>query len=195
MWAAATGGPRSNVVLQWLAGAMQVPGIRSREGLAEWVHAQGFSQPRWGARERLLNAAAASLDSGSQKTHTRSRTGGGRNHLHHLNVVGRRRTQSIGKMFSRSGSEFCRVVLTNSRVPQRFPSGIARTARCNRSRLSEADPSVESVHTASIHVARKRGEGRVVRQMLCARFEKFGAGQLAEILGEAQHSVASSHNR
>ena len=35
-----------------------------REGLSEWVHAQGFPQPRWGAhfsgraQERLLNAAA-----------------------------------------------------------------------------------------------------------------------------------------
>ena len=77
MWAAATG-DRSNVVLQWLAasarntsvpvcgaslpgneavmigwdslhGAMQVLGIRSREGLAEWVHTQGFHRPRWGA--------------------------------------------------------------------------------------------------------------------------------------------------
>ena len=93
MWAAATG-DRSNVVLHWLAasaqntsvpvcgaslpgneavmtgwdslhGAMQVLGIRSRKGLAEWVHAQGFPQPRWRAhfsgraQERLLNAAAA----------------------------------------------------------------------------------------------------------------------------------------
>ena len=30
---------------------------------------------------------------------------------------------------------------------------------------------------------------------LCARFDKFGAGQWAELLEEAQHSVASSHNQ
>ena len=49
-----------------LHGAMQCVGHPiQREGLAEWVHAQGFPQPRWGAhfsgraQERLLNAAAA----------------------------------------------------------------------------------------------------------------------------------------
>ena len=38
-------------------------GIRSREGLAEWIHSQGLAMPRWGAhfnaraQERLLNLA------------------------------------------------------------------------------------------------------------------------------------------
>ena len=35
----------------------------------------------------------------------------------------------------------------------------------------------------------------MVKDELCARFDKFGAGQWAELLEEAQHSVASSHNR
>ena len=33
------------------------------------------------------------------------------------------------------------------------------------------------------------------KEELCARFDKFGAGQWAELFEEAQHSVASSHNR
>ena len=57
---------RDAVMAAWdaLHGAMRAWGIRSREGLSEWVHAQGFPQPRWGAhfsgraQERLLNAAA-----------------------------------------------------------------------------------------------------------------------------------------
>ena len=57
---------RDAVLAAWdaLHGAMRAWGIRSREGLSEWVHAQGFPQPRWGAhfsgraQERLLNAAA-----------------------------------------------------------------------------------------------------------------------------------------
>ena len=74
MWAASSG-DRSCAVLQRLAdsaqnvsggdsmsgrdaamavwdvlhGAMRAWGIRSREGLSAWVHAQGFPQPRWGA--------------------------------------------------------------------------------------------------------------------------------------------------
>ena len=54
------------VMAAWdaLHGAMRAWGIRSREGLSEWVHAQGFPQPRLGAhfsgraQERLRNAAA-----------------------------------------------------------------------------------------------------------------------------------------
>ena len=92
MWAASSG-DSSCAVLQWLAdsaqnvsisvggdsmsgrdavmaawdalhAAMRAWGIRSREGLSEWVQAQGFPQPRWGAhfsgraQECLLNAAA-----------------------------------------------------------------------------------------------------------------------------------------
>ena len=46
-----------------LRDALQAMGIRSREGLAEWIHGQGFVMPRWGAhfsaraQERLLNVA------------------------------------------------------------------------------------------------------------------------------------------
>ena len=48
-----------------LRDALQAMGIRSREGLAEWIHGQGFVMPRWGAhfsaraQERLLNVAVA----------------------------------------------------------------------------------------------------------------------------------------
>ena len=91
MWAAATG-DRSCGVLQWVAqsaenlsisvGGCDMTGseavfagwealqsvmnswcIRSREGLSEWIHGQGFPQPRWGshfserAQERILNMA------------------------------------------------------------------------------------------------------------------------------------------
>ena len=42
---------------------------------------------------------------------------------------------------------------------------------------------------------RPQGQRNVGKGELCARFDKFGAGQWAELLEEAQHSVASSHNR
>ena len=44
--------------------AVNTMGIQSVEGLSEWIHGQGFPQPRWGAhfsgraQERLLNSAA-----------------------------------------------------------------------------------------------------------------------------------------
>ena len=40
-------------------------GLRCREGLAEWIHSQGFPMPRWGAhfsgraQERIMNIAIA----------------------------------------------------------------------------------------------------------------------------------------
>ena len=59
-------GPEA-VVVGWeaLRRAMQEIGIRTREGLAEWIHSQGFPMPRWGAhfcsraQERMLNIATA----------------------------------------------------------------------------------------------------------------------------------------
>ena len=47
-----------------LSGAMRSWGIQSREDLSEWIHRQGFVQPRWGghfsgrAQERILTTAA-----------------------------------------------------------------------------------------------------------------------------------------
>ena len=40
---------------------------------------------------------------------------------------------------------------------------------------------------------RSQGQRNVGKDELCARFDKFGAGQWVELLDEAQHSVASSH--
>ena len=93
MWAAAAG-DSENLVLLWLAdecsrggpvlvagvdtagrdavfeawhalsGAMRSWGTQSREDLSEWIHRQGFVQPRWGghfsgrAQERILTTAA-----------------------------------------------------------------------------------------------------------------------------------------
>ena len=90
MWAAAAG-DRSHPVLQWwlevsatipemtvvgidmtgqvavtigweaLRDALRSRGTRSHEDLADWIHAQGFSMPRWGAhfsaRAQILNQA------------------------------------------------------------------------------------------------------------------------------------------
>ena len=42
---------------------------------------------------------------------------------------------------------------------------------------------------------RSQGRRNVGKDELCARFDKFGAGQWGELLEEAQNSVASSHNR
>ena len=48
-----------------LRDALHARGIRSHEDFAEWIHAEGFPMPRWGAhfsaraQERFLNQAIA----------------------------------------------------------------------------------------------------------------------------------------
>ena len=138
------------------------------------------------------------VSTGSQKMCTRSRTGGQEKHSHCLNVVGRRWTQSTSKMFSRSGSEFNKAVLTSSRggsamLPEwhckndtMLLSQVIIRGRSARGKRSLCFPS------CCCDALRANGTWR---RMSCARFDKFGAGQWAELLEEAQNSVASSHNR
>ena len=160
-----------------LHGAMQVLGIRSREGLAEWVHAPGFPQPRWGAhfsgraQERLLNAAAAhdarvtGLESAYVHVILQACEHGITEDAHPIphrrpietHLLSERRWVGHNQ-FRRCVPEAVRSSEKLSSPVQRafakcFSSCIARTVRrCCRRRSSEADPSVESVHAASLHV-------------------------------------------
>ena len=131
---------------------------------------------------------------------TRSRTGGQEKHSHCLNDVGRHWTRSTSKMFSRSGSEFYRVVLTSSRGS----SGMLLEWHCKNDTMllsqviirGKSARGKRSICFPSCYcVALSQGQRNVGKDELCARFDKFGAGQWAELLEEAQHSVASSHNR
>ena len=113
------------VMMEWdsLHGAMQVLGIRSKEGLAEWVHAQGFPTTMGSsfqrAQECLLNEAAAhdtrvtGLESAYVQVILQACEHGITEDAHQ--IPHRRPIASTSKMFSRSGSEFCKVVLTRSR--------------------------------------------------------------------------------
>ena len=106
---------------------------------------------------------------------TRFAQAASKKHFHCLNVVGRRWTQSISKMLSRSGSEFYKVVLTSSRaVSATLPEWHCKNGkmllsqaiirgRSARGKRSRCFPS------CCCDALRNLGKGE-----LCARFDKFG---------------------
>ena len=143
--------------LHW---AMRAWGIRCREGLSEWVHAQGFPQPRWRAhfsgraQERLLNAAA-NLDARVTVLETA-----------YVQV-----TLQSGKC-SRSDSQCYSLALSRFRGRRaRRPNSTSRATRCRDGRGPEGDQSVEIVHSVALHVvapilrAITSEQGRVARQI------------------------------
>ena len=145
----------------------------------------------------LCNCFCKRVSRGSQKMHTRSRTDGQLKHFHYLNVVGRRWTQSTSKMSSRSGSEFCKVVLTSSRgVSAMVPEWHCKngTMLLSQAIVSGRSERGKSSRFPSCCCSAVRTNETWRRIELRARFDKFGASQWAELLGETQQSVASSHS-
>ena len=76
--------------------------------------------------------------------------------------------------------------ITDIRAQRRWPRG---------SPEKFAEGVVISEHPSCGRLPRGAVPRNGEKDELCARFDKFGAGQWAELLEEAQHSVTSFHNR
>ena len=171
---------RDAVMAAWdaLHGAMRAWGIRSREGLSECVHAQGFPQPRWGAhfsgraQERLLNATAnhdarvSALETTYVQVSLQACEQGVRELDQNL-LKGRtidapalpagswEALDPINWLkCSRSDSQCCSFARSVPGTLQaRSPNRTSRASRCSHGRgRSEGDQSVEIVHSVALRV-------------------------------------------
>ena len=182
-----------------------------------------FPQPRWGAhfsgraQERLLNAAAAhdahvtGLKSAYVRVILQACEHGITEAVHQ---IPHRRPIERPSLPERYWEALDAINLEDvfqkrfgvlQSCPHQFKGRFRNASRM--SLLERHDAVVAGDHQRQIRVwkaftllpfmllRRPQRQRNVGKDELCARFDKFGAGQWAELLEEAQHSVASSHNR